>query len=188
MANDHHVLEKAHAELDLHVGLDRMVETSDIDKLVYIQAIIKETLRLYPPAPLLGPHRAMEDSQIGGFDVPAGTTVLINAWKIQKDPRVFVDPLKFRPERFLEENKDVDLMGQHFMLIPFGSGRRGCPGTNMALRVLHIALARILQAFDWTLPPGCTQVDMSEDDGIAKNRKYPLPLVVIPRLSSKLYQ
>ncbi|XP_068667803.1 xanthotoxin 5-hydroxylase CYP82C4-like [Aristolochia californica] len=187
LMNNRQVLEKAHAELDLHVGRERVVEASDISKLVYLQSIIKETLRLYPPAPLLIPHRAREDCQVGGFRVPAGTTVMINIWNIQRDPRIFHNPLEFRPERFLEENRDIDAMGHHFMLIPFGSGRRGCPGTNMAMRMMHIVLARLLQAFDWTLPSGCSQVNMTETEGIARGMEYPLELVLIPRLSPQLY-
>ncbi|KAG9454198.1 hypothetical protein H6P81_007102 [Aristolochia fimbriata] len=113
LVNNRHVLEKAHAELDLPVGRDRIVEASDITKLVYLQSIVKEALRLYPPGPLLAPHRAMEDCRIGGFHVPKGTTVMINAWKIHRDPRIFVNPLQFRPERFMEENKEIDVLGQH---------------------------------------------------------------------------
>ncbi|XP_068667806.1 xanthotoxin 5-hydroxylase CYP82C4-like [Aristolochia californica] len=187
LVKNRRVLEKAHAELDLQVGRDRLVEASDISKLVYLQSIIKETFQLYPPGPLLAPHRAMEDCQVGGFHVPAGTSVMINAWKIHRDPRVFLNPLEFRPERFLEENMDMDVMGQQFMLIPFGFGRRGCPGANMALRIVHMALARVLQAFDWTLPSGCSQVDMNEGTGIALGRENPLELLITPRLSPEFY-
>ncbi|XP_068644976.1 xanthotoxin 5-hydroxylase CYP82C4-like [Aristolochia californica] len=188
LVNNPHVLERAYAELDLHVGHERVVETSDLGKLVYLQSIIKEALRLYPPSPLLGPHRASEDCKVGDFHVFAGTTVMINAWKIQRDPRVFTNPLEFRPERFLEENRDMDVMGQQFILIPFGFGRRGCPGANMALRIVHLALARLLQAFDWTLLSGCAEVDMSEDTTTTLGRKHPLELIVVPRLSPELYK
>ena len=120
--------------------------------LVYLQAILKETMCLYPAAPLLVPHESMEDSPLVGYLVPAGTRLLVNLPKLHHDPHVWVDPTEFRPERFLTTHKGVDIRGQHFELIPFGSGRRMCPGISFALQVTQLTLATLLHAFEITNP------------------------------------
>ncbi|KAJ6722503.1 CYTOCHROME P450 FAMILY PROTEIN [Salix koriyanagi] len=154
LLNNRHMLKKAQEELDLQVGKDRQVVDSDVKNLVYLQAIIKETLRLYPAGPLLGPREAMEDCQVAGYHVPAGTRLIVNVWKIQRDPRVWTNPSAFLPERFLTSHADVDVRGQQFELIPFGSGRRSCPGVSFALQVLHLTLARLLHSFRFGHPNG----------------------------------
>ncbi|KAK9134256.1 hypothetical protein Syun_013586 [Stephania yunnanensis] len=128
LLNNKSILNKAQEELKAQVGNDRHVDESDMKNLVYLQAIVKETLRLYPAGPLLAAHVSMEDTKVNGYDVPAGTQLIVNAWKIQRDPSTWLDPLEFRSERFLTTHKDVDVWGQHFELTPFGSGRRSCPG------------------------------------------------------------
>ena len=105
LLNNRHVLKKAQDELDIQVGKERIVNESDISKLVYLQAIVKETLRMYPPAPLLAPREFIEDCIIGGYHVPKGTRLITNLWKIQTDPRIWSEPLKFMPERFLTTHK-----------------------------------------------------------------------------------
>ncbi|KAJ0789784.1 putative cytochrome P450 [Helianthus annuus] len=99
-----------------------------MNNMVYLQAIIKETMRLYPAAPLSAPHESTEDCIVGGYTIPKGTCLLVNIWKIQHDPQIWTAPFEFRPERFLTSNKEIDVKGRHFELIPFGSGRRICLG------------------------------------------------------------
>ncbi|XP_059454035.1 cytochrome P450 CYP82D47-like [Corylus avellana] len=141
LLNNRRVLKKAQEELNVHVGKERALNESDISQLVYLQAIAKETLRLYPPAPLSGPREFSEDCIIGGYHVPKGTRLITNIWKIHIDPRIWSDPLAFAPERFLTTHKDVDLRGKSFELIPFESGRRVCPGISFGLQMVHLALA-----------------------------------------------
>jgi cytochrome P450 len=187
--NNRHVLKKAQEELDIEVGKERIVNVSDIDKLVFLQAIVKETLRLYPPAPLSTPREFSEDCIIGGYQVPKGTRLITNIWKIQTDPRVWSDPLKFDPERFLTTHKHVDVkgIGQHFELIPFGSGRRACPGASFALQMLHLALASFLHMFEISSPSNAP-VDMSERFGLTNIKATPLDVLITPRLCSELYR
>ncbi|KAG9440839.1 hypothetical protein H6P81_021004 [Aristolochia fimbriata] len=181
------VLTKARDELDAQVGKDRKVNESDIKNLPYLRAIVKETLRLYPPVPLALPHEAMEECYIGGYKILAGTWVMVNLWKIQRDPNIWSDPHKFLPERFLTTNSDIDVRGQHFELIPFGSGRRMCPGLNFALQVLHLTLARLLHGFDVETPSDDEPVDLSEAPGLTLPKATPLEVLLSPRHSAHLY-
>eukprot|EP00262_Sarcandra_glabra_P004766 TRINITY_DN16017_c0_g1_i1.p1 TRINITY_DN16017_c0_g1~~TRINITY_DN16017_c0_g1_i1.p1 ORF type:complete len:517 (+),score=39.99 TRINITY_DN16017_c0_g1_i1:202-1752(+) len=186
LLNNSFALKKARDELDAHIGKERQVDESDIKNLVYLQAIVKETLRLYPAGPLALPHEAMEDCQIGGFNIPAGTRLLVNLWKLQRDPSVWVDPSEFRPERFLTSHVDVDVRGQHFQYIPFGSGRRSCPGISLALQVVHLTLARLLHGFCIEASGG-VPVDMTEGVGLTMPKATPLEVLISPRLPSELY-
>ncbi|XP_043704005.1 cytochrome P450 CYP82D47-like [Telopea speciosissima] len=187
LLNNRQVLKRAQEELDVHVGRERHVEESDIKNLVYLQAIVKETLRLYPPLPLSVPHEAMEDCQMGGYDVPKGTRVLVNMWKLHRDPQVWgSDPHEFKPERFLTTHSHVDFMGQNFEFIPFGSGIRSCPGIAFAKQILHLTLARLLQGFNFETPSQ-EPVDMTEGLGITMPKATPLHILLTPRLPSKLY-
>ncbi|XP_030532700.2 dimethylnonatriene synthase-like [Rhodamnia argentea] len=180
-------LKSAQHELDTVVGRHEWVQESDISSLKYLQAVVKETLRLYPPAPLTGIREAMEDCRISGCHVPKGTRVLVNIWKLQRDPRVWPEPDAFRPERFLEERKEVDLRAQNFEFIPFSSGRRSCPGATLGLQVVQFTLARILQGFEVTLEEG-SRVDMEEGPGIALPKVNPLRVALKPRLPLHLYE
>lgn len=147
-----HVMEKAQEELYIHVGKGRNVDETDIQNLVYLQAIVKETFRHSPSAPIGVPRETMQDCKIHGYHVPAGTQVIVNVWKLQHDPRVWSDPHVFRPDRFLTGHAGVEPRGQHFEYIPFGSGRRACPGVSFALQVLLLALARVIHGFDLVIP------------------------------------
>ncbi|KAL4346895.1 hypothetical protein GQ457_17G001740 [Hibiscus cannabinus] len=187
LLNNRHVLKKAQAELDIHVGKQRQVEESDINNLVYLQAIIKETMRLYPAAPLSVPREAMEDCTVAGFHVPAGTRLLVNLWKLQRDPGIWHKPLDFLPERFLSDNANIDVRGQNFELLPFGCGRRICPGITFALRFQHLALARLLHGFEWGTVSD-NVVDMSESPGITAPKATPLEVTLTPKLPSMLYR
>ncbi|KAK6256672.1 hypothetical protein QUC31_000131 [Theobroma cacao] len=186
LLNNRNALKKAQEELDIHVGRDKLVEESDIKKLVYLQAIIKETLRLYPAAPLSVPHESMEDCVVSGYHIPAGTRLLINLYKIHRDPHAWSDPCEFQPERFLTTYKDFDVRGQNFELIPFGSGRRMCPGVSLALQVLELTLANLLQGFELGTPLD-EPVDMGEAIGITNLKVSPLEVLITPRLPAVCY-
>ena len=186
LLNNRNVLKKAQEELEHHVGMYRQVEESDIKNLVFLQAIIKETLRLYPAGPLLGPREALEDCNVAGYNVKAGTRLVVNVWKIQRDPRVWTNPSSFQPERFLTSHVNVDVRGQNFELIPFGSGRRSCPGVSFAIQVLHLTLARLLHAFEFATPLD-KPVDMTESPGLTIPKATPLEVLLTPCLPAKLY-
>ncbi|MBA0759630.1 hypothetical protein Gotri_022484, partial [Gossypium trilobum] len=152
LLNNKDELRKLQEELDIHVGKDKLVEESDMENLVYLKAIIKETLRLYPAAPLLVPHESMEDCTVSGYHIPAGTRLFINVYKLQRDQRVWSDPCEFRPQRFLTTHRDIDFRGKNFELIPFGSGRRMCPGVSFGIQVLELVLASVVQGFELKTP------------------------------------
>nr|XP_023924459.1 cytochrome P450 82A3-like [Quercus suber] len=181
LLNNRHVLKKAQDELDDQVGKERIVNQSDINKLVYLQAIVKETLRLYPGSPLSGPREFTEDCTIGGYHVPKGTRLIPNLWKIQTDHHKWSDPLKFKPERFLTTHKDVDFKGQNFEFIPFGSGRRICPGASFGVQMVHLALASFLHMYDISTPSN-VKVDMTESFGLTNLKATPLEVLITPRL------
>ncbi|KAK9136200.1 hypothetical protein Syun_015530 [Stephania yunnanensis] len=178
---------KAQEELTAQVGNDRHVDESDIDNLVYLQAIVKEVMRLYPAGPLSGPRESIEDAMVAGYRIPAGTRLIVNLWKIQRDPSIWTDPLEFRPERFLTTHKKVDVWGQHYELIPFGAGRRVCPGVSFALQVVTLTLARLLHGFELKTPNG-EPVDMTEGAGLANVKATPLEVLLAPKLPLHLYQ
>ncbi|KAI3956385.1 hypothetical protein MKW92_032032 [Papaver armeniacum] len=191
---NHDVLRKAQDELDTKVGKERNVEGHDIEHLVYLHAIVKETLRLYPPGPLSVPHEAMEDCIVGGYKVRAGTRLLVNLWKLQRDPRVWSNPSDFKPERFLpqqnggfgDETANLDFRGQHFEYTPFGSGRRVCPGIDFFLQTIHMALARLLHAFDFDTDGGLV-INLEEGPGLTMPKVTPLEVNLTPRLPLTLY-
>jgi cytochrome P450 len=166
----------------------RCVNESDIDKLVYLQAIVKETLRLYPSGPLSGPREFSENCIVGGYNVIKGTRLITNLWKIQTDPSIWQDPLEFKPERFLTTHKDIDVRGNHFELLPFGSGRRICPGISFGLQMVHLTLASFLHSFDILNPTPPELIDTSEDFGLANNKATPLEIFVKPHLALNCYE
>ncbi|WJZ83775.1 hypothetical protein VitviT2T_003430 [Vitis vinifera] len=186
LLNNRHALKKAQAELEIHVGKHRQVDGSDIKNLVYLQAIVKETLRLYPPGPLSVPHEAMEDCTVAGFHIQAGTRLLVNLWKLHRDPRVWLDPLEFQPERFLTNHAGLDVRGKNYELLPFGSGRRVCPGISFALELTHLALARLLHGFELGVVAD-SPVDMTEGPGLSAPKATPLEVTIVPRLPFELY-
>ncbi|GLJ19650.1 hypothetical protein SUGI_0355900 [Cryptomeria japonica] len=179
-------MRKAQQELDTHVGRDRLMEESDIPKLKYLQAIVKETLRLHPASPLMLPHESSEACSVGGYHVPAGTQLLVNIWAIHRDAAVWDRPMEFIPERFVKSDKEIDVKGQDFELIPFGSGRRKCPGMPLALIVISHTLGRLLQSFEWFCPEG-SEIDMTEGLGLSTPKSVPLEAIIKPRLPLHLY-
>ncbi|KEH25406.1 xanthotoxin 5-hydroxylase CYP82C4 [Medicago truncatula] len=187
LLNNRNVLKRAQEEIDHHIGKGRRVESSDIKNLVYLQAILKETLRLYPAAPLLAPHEATEDCNIQGYYVPKGTRVFFNVWKLHRDPSIWSEPEKFLPERFINENGEIDHESHHFEYLPFGLGRRACPGSLFATQNSLITLACLLHGFDLEVPMD-EVVDMREGLGITLPKLTPLQVVLTPRLPFELYQ
>ncbi|XP_062022925.1 cytochrome P450 CYP82D47-like [Rosa rugosa] len=187
LVNNPSILKKAQNELDTKVGRNRQVNESDVKNLVYLQAIIKETLRLYPAVPLLAPHESTEDCTVGNYHVPAKTRLIVNIWKLHRDPNVWLDPCIFQPERFLTSHEDFDVRGQNFELIPFGSGRRICPGISLALQVIELTLAHLLHGFEITAPSD-EPVDMSETVGLTNMKATPLEVLLIPRLPVDIYE
>lgn len=186
LVNNSHALEKAYEELDKVVGRDRHVNHSDLKDLVYLQAIVKETLRLYPASPLV--HRALlEDCTLSaGYHIPADTRVMINVWKIQRDERMWPNANEFQPERYFTTHKDVDMRGQNYELLPFGTGRRSCAGMSLALQMVHLGLASFLQSFN-VAKPSNEAVDMTESVGLTNLKATPLDVLITPRLDSQLY-
>ncbi|KAJ8450753.1 hypothetical protein Cgig2_021225 [Carnegiea gigantea] len=185
LLNSPHVLRRAQDELATQVGRDRQINESDIPHLVYLQAIVKETLRLYPAGPII-PREFNEDCTIGCYYIETGTRLIVNLHKIFRDPQIWEEPLEFRPERFLTTHKDVDVRGQDFELIPFGSGRRICPGVSFALQVVHLGLASFLHAFELSTPSDAP-VDMSERFGLTSMKAEPLEVLIAPALPTKAY-
>lgn len=150
-------------ELDEVVGRTRLVEESDISRLPFIQNIIKETLRLHPPAQLLIPIGNVEPCEVAGFHIPAGSSVLINLYAFSRDPSFWDSPLEFSPDRFL--GSKLTVQGNDFHYIPFSYGKRGCPGLNLGMTTLQYGLALCLQCIDWRLS-ACSTV--SETPGYSK--------------------
>ncbi|GAU18916.1 hypothetical protein TSUD_229060 [Trifolium subterraneum] len=162
------IMSKAKKELEEIIGLGNSIEESDIARLPYLQAIIKETLRLHPIAPLLLPRKAKTDVKLNGYMIPKGAQIFVNVWAIGRDPEIWDDPNLFSPERYL--GTKLDIKGQNFQLTPFGSGRRICPGLPLAMRMLHMMLGSLLISFDWKLENGMKpeEIDMEGAiDGLA---------------------
>ncbi|XP_074271762.1 cytochrome P450 81Q32-like isoform X2 [Silene latifolia] len=176
LLNNQNILNEAQLEIDSRIGRDRLVDESDLEKLAFIQNIINETLRLFPAGPLLVPHASSEDCTIAGYQVPKGTMVLINAWTIHRDPNLWDDPLDFNPKRF--EGGKVNEYRTCF--IPFGVGRRSCPGSSLANRAMTIILASLLQCFDWETNGG-VNVELIEGFGLAMPMATPLVAMCKPR-------
>jgi len=181
------VIKKVQDELDDVVGQERVVDENDIPQLKYLQAVVKETFRLHPPGPLLMPHETREACEIGGYHIPAKSRIFVNVWAIHRHPSAYENPFDFNPERFVENL--IDLKGIDFQLLPFGSGRRMCPGLNYGLLMVQIELAKLLHSFKWTLPKGQNpqDIDMGEIFGISIPKKIPLQVVASVRLPLHLY-
>ncbi|GER57318.1 cytochrome P450 [Striga asiatica] len=188
LLNSPRVLREAQREMDSTVGRARWAQESDIKDLPYLQSVVKETLRLYPPGPLSGPREAAHDCWVGGAHVPRGTRLVVNLWKMLRDPEVWSGPDEFRPERFVEEqHRDTNFKGQCFEYIPFSSGRRMCPGMGFGMRVVQLALARLVQGFDLSTADG-ESVDMGEGLGLALPKLKPLEVVLEPRLGKEMLE
>ncbi|CAI9094360.1 OLC1v1030085C1 [Oldenlandia corymbosa var. corymbosa] len=171
------VLRRAQTEIRNLVEKKGIMTEEVLEDLPYLDAILKEAFRLYPPSPLLVPRETTQNCTVEGYDIEANTMVFINAWAIARDPETWKNPETFAPERFL--NSSVDVRGNDFQLIPFGAGRRGCPGIPLALSTVKVLLANLLYTFDWELPFGMKIEDIDTDmlPGITMHKKSPLCLV-----------
>ncbi|OMO80946.1 Cytochrome P450 [Corchorus olitorius] len=171
---------KALQEARKELNEGKLMEESDVARLPYLQAIVKETLRMHPPVPLLVPRKAGADIEIENFIVPKGAQVFVNAWAISRDPNFWEEPEEFLPERFMKS--EMDVKGRDFGLIPFGGGRRICPGLPFAMRMLHLMLGRLIQTFDWKLEDGVTPetLDMDDSFGLVIQKAKPLRAIPIP--------
>jgi len=174
LLNNPEVLKKAAAEIDEHVGNKRLIEESDMAKVPYLHCILSEVLRLYPGGPLLVPHESREDITIGGYNIPCKTMVLVNVYHIHRDPDIWEEPEKFKPERF--ENGKAE--GK--WMIPFGMGRRRCPGEGLAMREVGLILGTLIQCFDWERI-GDELVDLTEGSGLTLPKAVPLEAMYRPR-------
>ncbi|KAD5508618.1 hypothetical protein E3N88_16321 [Mikania micrantha] len=186
LLNNPCVLETARTEIDKQVGRERPVKESDMNNLVYLEAIIKESLRLHPVLPLSVPHESIQDCVVGGFNIPKGTRLIVNLSKIHRGPNTWLNPHEFQPERFLTSHQNFDVKGQRFDLIPFGAGRRMCHGDTFALHEMRLTLASLIQQFELQTPSN-EPVDMSESFGITVSKQMPLEVLLAPRLTRDMY-
>ncbi|KAK3443244.1 hypothetical protein EUGRSUZ_B03247 [Eucalyptus grandis] len=171
-------MQKAREEIRSYVGNKKWVVENDLHGLKYLKLVLKEAMRLHPPAVLLVPRETMGHFKLFGYDVDPKTRVLVNVWGIGRDPSLWEDPKEFVPERF--EDNPIDYKGSHFELLPFGAGRRGCPGMSMGMAVVELALANILHSFDWELPKGMKEGDVSMEEGAGLNVFKKVPLTLLP--------
>ena len=175
---------RARAEIGGALGGKKTIGEDDAASLPYLQAVVKEAMRLHPVAPILLPHLAAEDGvEVGGYAVPKGSTVIFNVWGIMRDPGVWEWPDEFLPERFSNKAAGVEFRGKDFEFIPFGAGRRLCPGLPMAERVVPHIVASLLHGFDWRLPEGvfAEQLDLSEKFTTVNVLAVPLRAVPVVR-------
>ncbi|OVA16215.1 Cytochrome P450 [Macleaya cordata] len=155
------------------------VKESDIPNLPYLQAFVKETLRLHPPTPLLLPRRALETCQVLNYTIPKECQIMVNAWAIGRDPKTWSNPLAFSPERFL--NSSIDFKGNDFELIPFGGGRRICPGVPLATQFISLIVATLVQNFEWDLPNGMNPKDLNMEEKFGLTLQKEPPLYIVPK-------
>lgn len=181
------LMAKLQAEVRGSVPKGKEIITEDdlmISGMAYLKAVIKETLRLHPPAPLLVPHLSMADCDVEGYTVPSGTRVIVNGWALGRDASCWESAGEFLPERFMEGGSSaaVDYKGNDFHFLPFGTGRRICPGINFAIATIEIMLANLMYHFDWELPEAGSVIDNAESFGLTVHRKEKLLLVpVLPQ-------
>ncbi|CAI9098875.1 OLC1v1035603C2 [Oldenlandia corymbosa var. corymbosa] len=171
------VMARARDEIRREFNGKQIIDEEDAHKLRYLKLVIKETLRLHPPGPLLVPRECREECEVDGYTIPVKTRVLVNAWAIGRDPEYWENPECFDPDRF--ENSSIDFNGTHFEYIPFGAGRRMCPGISFGVANIELPLALLLYHFDWEMPNGLKpdDLDMSETTGLAASRKTHLCLM-----------
>ncbi|KAK2440975.1 cytochrome P450 71D11 [Trifolium repens] len=176
MIRDPRIMKKAQAEVRGVFSMKGRVDENYINELNYLKLVVKETLRLHPPGPLLLPRECGKACEINGYQIPIKSKVIVNAWAIARDPKYWTESERFYPERFIDS--DIDYIGSNFEYIPFGAGRRICPGSSFGLRNIELALAMLLYHFDWKLPSGIRseELDMTEEFGVSVGRKDDLLL------------
>ena len=178
LINHPNIFQKLREEIDSVIGNNRLIKESDAPTLPYLQAVVKEILRLHPPGPLLR-RLSNKASKINGFDIKEGTRVFINVYMIMRDPNVYQEPEKFRPERFLSGNS-TEIKGQDFHYLPFGSGRRACPGASHAMFVMHATIGALIQCFDWKVKDG-EKIDVGSSTGYSGAFAFPLVCYPVTR-------
>nr|GMD41828.1 isoleucine N-monooxygenase 2-like [Ipomoea batatas] len=182
------LLEKAVEEVDNVVGRERLVEESDLPKLNYIKACVKEGFRLHPFAPFTPAHMSITDTVVGGYFIPKGSQVIASRIELGRNRKAWEEPLKFKPERHLKEDGgEVVLSDSDLNMISFSAGRRGCPGVKLGSLMSAMLMARLVQGFTWSIPPDLSCIDLieSEHDGFLANSLFALAK---PRLSENLYK
>lgn len=169
-------MQKATDEIIKHVGTN-VVKESDLVRLPYLEACFKETIRLHPAGPLLIPRKATQTCEVMGYTIPKDSQILVNVWAINRDPTIWDDPLSFKPERFIGSN--LSYKGNDFGYLPFGSGRRMCPGEAMASKLILLTIASLILNFNWFVPGNINPVDinMDEEMDIAMYKKEPLHVI-----------
>ncbi|CAA7049749.1 unnamed protein product [Microthlaspi erraticum] len=180
LARNPKLMKKVQDEIRERLGNNKeRITEEDIGKVPYLDLVIKETFRLHPPVPLLLPRETMAHIKVQGYDIPPKRRILVNAWAIGRDPKLWTNPEDFNPERFIDS--PVDYKGQHFELLPFGSGRRICPGMAIGLVTFELGLLNLLYFFDWKLPDGMTHrdIDVEEAGTLTIVKKVPLKLVPV---------
>ncbi|XP_031132345.1 cytochrome P450 CYP736A12-like [Ipomoea triloba] len=173
------IMKKVKKEIERQVGYDRMVEEEDLEHFEYLEMVIKESLRLHLIVPLLVPHASIEDCIVDGFHIPKKSRIIVNTWAIARDPNVWSNPEEFIPERF--NGCDIDYRGKHFEYLPFGSGRRSCPGMQLGITTVRLVVAQLIHCFDWDLPNGMLpkDLDMTEHFGVVVSRAK--NLIAVPK-------
>ncbi|EYU36902.1 hypothetical protein ABFS82_14G063500 [Erythranthe guttata] len=179
LINNPETQKKLRAELDAVLGPNKQVTEPDTHKLPYLQAVIKETLRLRMVVPCLVPHMNLDKANLGGYEIPAESRIFVNAWWLANDPARWKKPEEFRPERFLEEESNVEANGNDIKYIPFGVGRRSCPGIIMAIPIMGITLGRLVQNFELFPPPGQSRIDTAENNGQFATRMSKQSIIVL---------
>ncbi|KAG6417963.1 hypothetical protein SASPL_120160 [Salvia splendens] len=184
LINNPRVLKKAQEEIVKVIGFERVLQESDGPNLPYLQAVIKETFRLRPPIPMLA-RKSISDCIIDRYTVPANSLLFVNLWSMGRNPKIWDSPAEFLPEQFLEKaNSAIDIKGQHFELLPFGRGWRGCPGMLLGIQEVVIIIGSMIQCFEWKLPDGSTTVDMTERPGLTAPRAEDLICRIDPSVVS----
>ncbi|EOA23843.1 hypothetical protein CARUB_v10017061mg [Capsella rubella] len=181
LATNPEVMKKLQGEIRERLGNNKeRITEEDINKVPFLNLVIKETFRLHPAAPLLLPRETMAHVNVQGYDIPPKRRILVNAWAIGRDPKYWTNPEEFNPDRFIDS--PVDYRGQHFELLPFGSGRRICPGISMGIATVELGLLNLLYFFDWRAPDGMTHkdIDTEEAGSLTVVKKVPLKLVPVP--------
>eukprot|EP01018_Ginkgo_biloba_P041258 Gb_03866 [translate_table: standard] len=161
-------IETSLCELDEVLGRENLMQESDISKLPYLHAVVKETLRLHTAVPLLLPHMNLHQAKLGGYDIPAESKIVVNAWWLSNNPALWENPDEYRPERFLDMSSGsskIDVNGNDMRYTPFGVGRRSCPGKVLALPLVSMVIGRLVQCFHLSTPKGIEKLDMNEESG-----------------------
>lgn len=187
MINQPDILQQATKEVDKVVGKQRMVQESDIPKLNYVKACIREAFRLHPVVPFNPPHVSMNDTKVGNYFVPKGSHVLLSRLGLGRNPKVWNEPHKFKPERHLKNDGTMTVLSEPYLkFISFGTGRRGCPAVTLGTTMTVMLLARLLHAFSWSAPSNVASINLakSHSGGMLDE---PLVLIAKPRLAHELY-